>query len=87
MSCQHDTVFLLRIRPSLGYRHGTMQNNIIVCRMPLHWKHMIPPGIYLRNFGEETVSSHIHAVPFIIDCLGNTSKTITFFKYNYLDIL
>ena len=87
MSCQHNAVFLLRVRSPLSHRHGTMQNDIIICRMSLHGKHMIPPGIYLRNFREETVSSHIHTVSFIIDRLGDTTETVTFFKYNHLNIL
>ena len=38
----------------------------VVSRVALHGEYFIPPGIYFRNFGKETMSSHIHTVSFII---------------------
>ena len=85
--CKHNPVFLFRVRAALGKRHGSAQDNVIVGRCALHGKHFIPPLIYFRNFGKETVTAHIHAVAFIVYGFGDTAEAVAFFKNDDLYVL
>ena len=84
---QHDSVFLLGVRPSGGQGHFPVQENIVVSGGTLFREHFIPPFIDFGNFGEEAVPAHIHAVAVMVYRLGYAAHGFAFLEYDYFIVI
>ena len=80
VSSEHDAVRRLRIRTTLHQSHIAAKLPVITGRSTLSGKHMIPPGVDLRNLGEKAVPTHVHAVSLVINRSGNSAEFLGFFK-------
>ncbi len=87
VSVQHDPVFLLGIRPSGRQGHFPVKKNIVVGGGTLFGEHFFPPFVDFGDFGEKTVSAHIHPVAVVVYRFGYAAHGFAFFKYNHFIII
>ena len=71
---EHDPVGLLRVGSAGNGRAHTVKHDVVVGERALRGEHLLPPGVDLRDLGEETVAAHVHPVSVMADCAGYAAE-------------